>query len=100
MRKQHGERQPKFAKSKNRQSPYHELRQGAGEAKSSNATAPIQTSAFAIQRARLKPKRSASTAKQMIHAAKAMIAAAVLVIVERMPTPTNGSASPQNPQMK
>jgi hypothetical protein len=29
-----------------------------------------------------------------------MIAAAVLVIVERMPTPTNGSASPQNPQMK
>jgi len=48
----------------------------------------------------LKPKRSASTAKQMIHAAKAMIAAVVLVIVERMPTPTNGSASPQNPQMK
>jgi hypothetical protein len=73
---------------------------GQERRKTSNATAPIQISAFAIQRARLKPKRSASTAKQMIHAAKAMIAAVVLVIVERMPTPTNGSASPQNPQMK
>ena len=80
--------------------PIINCREGQERRKPSHAIAPIQTSAFAIQRARLKPKRSASTAKQMIHAAKAMIAAAVLVIVERMPTPTNGSASPQNPQMK
>jgi hypothetical protein len=39
--------------------------------KPSHATAPIQTSAFAIQRARLKPKRSASTATDD-HAAKAV----------------------------
>jgi hypothetical protein len=51
--------------------PIINCREGQERRKPSHATAPIQTSAFAIQRARLKAKRSASTATDD-HAAKAV----------------------------